>query len=324
MRQASEELKAQAMGQAKNRPAERLPSKEGISPSCVALPPQNWPTLIDFLAHRFPAIEREEWRARMLRGEVLDAEGKPLSPGCAYRAYSKIYYYRSMPAEDPIPFEEYLVYQDDYLVVADKPHFLPVVPSGRYLRETLLVRMKRKLGIETLSPIHRIDRETAGLVLFSVQPESRNHYQSLFRQRVVGKCYEAIASLRPGIAFPLTYRSRLEEGPSFMQMREVPGEPNAETRIELQEAKDGIARFHLYPVTGQKHQLRAHMAALGMPILNDRIYPMLLPEEREPVETARLYQAPLQLLAKSLSFSDPVTGKAHCFESRFRLKWQGG
>jgi tRNA pseudouridine32 synthase/23S rRNA pseudouridine746 synthase len=308
----------------KNQPAERLPSKNGVGPSCVALPAGNWPSLLDFLAQRFPAIARTEWETRMARGEVVDVHANPLSAQDAYCAHAKIYYYRSLPAEDRIPFEECLIYQDDNLVVVDKPHFLPVVPTGRYVQETLLVRMKHRLDIETLSPVHRIDRETAGLVLFCVRSEERNAYQQLFRQRAVEKCYEAIAPLRRDLAFPMTCRNRLEEGASFMQMHEVPGEPNAETTIELMETRDGLARFRLYPVTGQKHQLRVHMATLGMPILNDRIYPVLLPEEKTPEDMARQYSAPLQLLAKSLSFTDPVSGKAHFFQSRFALQWPVG
>jgi tRNA pseudouridine32 synthase / 23S rRNA pseudouridine746 synthase len=308
------------------KPASRLPSRDGVSPSCVALPAGEWPALLDFLDARFPAIGRAEWLARMVRGDVVDSEGRPLSPRDAYRSHAKVYYYRNLPAEESIPFEENLLYQDEHLVVADKPHFLPVVPTGRYVQETLLVRLKRKLGIETLSPIHRIDRETAGLVLFCIQPEMRNLYQGLFRQRAVEKCYAAIAPLRddpvfPLTDFPFTYRSRLEEGQAFMQMREVDGEPNAETRIELVATRAGIGYFHLYPVTGQKHQLRAQMAALGMPILNDRIYPLLLPEERNPEDLLRQYRTPLQLLAKSLSFIDPHSGKRHYFESRFALQW---
>lgn len=301
--------------------AARLPSKDGVSASCVALPAGPWRTLIDFLEHRFPAIARSEWVTRMANGDVVDVEGHPLSPHEACRAHARIYYYRTVPAEIPVPFEECLLYQDEQLVVVDKPHFLPVVPSGRYVQETLLVRLKRRLGIDSLSPVHRIDRETAGLVLFCIQPEMRNVYQGLFRQRTVEKCYAAIAPVRDDLELPLTYRSRLEEGPAFMQMREVPGEPNAETRIELQETRNDIGYFRLYPVTGRKHQLRAHMAALGMPILNDRIYPVLLPDERTPEEMNRQYSMPLQLLAKSLSFMDPVSGTRRSFESRLALQW---
>ena len=274
--------------------------------------------LIDFLVHRFPAVARNEWIARMSRGDVVSEQGVALSPDAPYRAYDKVYYYRSLRTEAAIPFEETVLYQDDYLVAVDKPHFLPVTPSGRYLQETLLVRLKRKLGIDTLAPMHRLDRETAGITLFTVQPSTRNLFQSLFRQRVVKKYYEAIAPLRRELVFPITYRSRIVESSSFMIMHEVAGEPNAETRIELLESDGRHAHYGLHPVTGQKHQLRVQMAALGMPILNDQIYPLHLPEQHGS-DMLEHFDKPLQLLAKSISFTDPVTGEQRCFESRYSL-----
>jgi tRNA pseudouridine32 synthase / 23S rRNA pseudouridine746 synthase len=292
------------------------PNKDGVGPSCVALPPGAWPTLADFLQHHFPKVTRAEWVARMLRGEVLDAAGAPLTPSAPYRPHAKIYYYRSVAAETRIPFEAAVLYQDDYLVVADKPHFLPVTPAGRYVQETLLVRLKRQLGIETLAPMHRIDRETAGLVLFSIQPHTRDCYQALFRERAVEKRYEAIAPWRADLSLPLVVRSRLAESVSFMQMEEVAGTPNAETAIDLLEVKGELARYVLRPATGQKHQLRAQMNALGIPIINDRIYPRLLPQAADGAED---YRQPLQLLAQSLEFVDPVNGQLRQFGSRLRL-----
>lgn len=292
------------------------PNRDGVGASCVALPAGSWPTLADFLQHRFPNIGGSVWVARMLRGEVLDAAGTPLAPNAPYRPHSKIYYYRSVAAESPIPFEAEVLYQDDHLVVADKPHFLPVTPAGCYVQQTLLVRLKRQLGIDTLAPIHRIDRETAGLVLFSVQPQTRDRYQALFRERAVSKRYEAIAPWRADLELPLVVRSRLVESAAFMQMAEVAGEPNAETAIELLEVKEGFARYALRPSTGQKHQLRAQMNALGIPIMSDRIYPQLLPQAADGAED---FSQPLQLLAQSLEFVDPVGGQLRRFESRLRL-----
>jgi len=289
------------------------PTKNGVSPSCVVLPEGAWSNIVDFLSQRFPRIPQTEWLARILRGDVLDAHGAAFTPDSAYQSHQRIYYYRDLPPEMPIPFDESVLYQDDWIVVADKPHFLPVIPSGRFLQETLLVRLKRKLGIDTLSPAHRIDQDTAGLVLFTIQPQTRNAYQSLFRERTVNKRYEAIAPLRPELALPMVVQNRVIEGPSFMQMRVTEGESNTETRIDLLEIHGRLARYALQPITGQKHQLRVQMATLGIPIVNDRIYPYLTPELAAG-ETPD-YSKPLQLLAKSISFTDPITGQPRQFES---------
>jgi tRNA pseudouridine32 synthase/23S rRNA pseudouridine746 synthase len=292
-------------------------SRNGVGPSSVALPPGPWPTVMAFLLEQFPAIPAAIWLSRMQEGAVLDAQGRTLSATSAYLPNSKIFYFRSLPPEPRIPFEETVLYQDDYLVAVDKPHFLPVTPAGRYLQETLLVRLKNSLGIDTLAPMHRIDRETAGLVLFTIQPPTRNIYQSLFRERSVTKEYEAIAPYRADLHLPTTYRSRLMESATFMKMEEVAGEPNAETAIDLLEIKDALARYRLAPVSGQKHQLRAHMAALGIPIINDRIYPELYPDEG----AAQDYSQPLKLLAKAISFIDPVSQQLHHFHSRQKLEF---
>jgi tRNA pseudouridine32 synthase/23S rRNA pseudouridine746 synthase len=298
----------------------QLPTKNGVSPSCIALPKGEWRTVTDFLIHQFPNIPESEWLARIARGDVLNEQGSAIVPDQLYQPYSKLYYYRSLPSELRIPFEESVLYQDDYLVVADKPHFLPVTPGGRYVQETLLVRLKQKLSIDTLTPMHRIDRETAGLVLFVIQPQTRDRYHALFRERQVTKHYEAIAPLQQDLTLPLTYQSRLIETESFMRMREVDGEPNAETNIELIETNGNLARYRLRPTTGQKHQLRVQMAALGMPILNDQIYPVHHPEFIENSENPQPdYSRPLQLLAKSLAFADPITGQLRQFESRRTL-----
>lgn len=293
-----------------------LPVRDGVGPSCVAMPSGPWPTVAAFLLDRFARIPAEVWQQRLGAGEVMDEHGRVVDAATPFQAGLKVYYYRQPPAEAPFPVDETVLFQDDWIVVADKPHFMPVTPSGRHLEQTLLVRLKRRLGLDTLAPVHRIDRDTAGLVLFSVKPETRGRYQAVFRDRQARKVYEAIAPLRTDLAWPYTRRSRLEEGESFMTMRETEGEPNAESVIELLEARGGLGRYRLQPLSGKRHQLRVHMAALGMPLLNDEIYPELKPE--------RLVldgQPPLQLLARSLAFIDPVTGQARQFESAYRLAW---
>lgn len=289
--------------------------REGVGASCVALPPGDWATVLDWLAQRFPMVSREAWIARMEAGRVVDGDGIPLRPDRPYARDLRVWYYRELAHEPAVPFEAEVLFRDDGLVVADKPHFLPVIPSGKYVQETLLVRLKRELGIETLVPVHRIDRGTAGLVMFAVQPSTRGAYQRLFEQRAVAKTYEAIVHWPPPAHLPQTlpavHRSRLL--PSFMRSDEVPGEPNSETGIELLAAAGAWAHLRLTPLTGRKHQLRAHCAALGVPIANDTIYPEFWPEGSDD------FARPMQLLAKTLAFTDPVTGVERRFTSKRTL-----
>ena len=293
-----------------------LPLREGVSASALACPNGPWYLVLDFLAERLPLVSREEWKRRMAAGEIFGEEGLALTASAPFRAQTRIYYYRQLAHEDPIPLQERIVFQDAHLLVADKPHFLPVTPKGRYVQQTLLTRLKRSTGLADLTPVHRLDRDTAGLCVFAVRAEDRDAYQRLFREREVEKVYEAIAPHQRHRQWPVRYRSRLEErSDAFMQMHEVPGVPNAETHITLLECLDGDwARYELRPLTGRKHQLRAQMNGLGLPLKNDRIYPMLLPEETVPD-----YSHPLQLLAKRLAFIDPLTGKQRVFESGLSL-----
>lgn len=249
----------------------------------------------------------------MEQGLVLDEHGLSITPGHSYQAHQRAYYYRAVAAEPRIPFEEAVLYQDAHLVVADKPHFLPVVPSGDYLAETLLLRLRQKLGLPNLVPIHRIDRDTAGLVLFSVQPTSRAAYSALFAERQVKKTYQAIAPWRSDLNFPLTRESRIVEAGHFMLQHEVSGQTNAITHIDVLEVQGAVARYVLSPVTGKRHQLRVHMAVLGIPIFGDGLYPTLTPEGQID------YQRPLQLLARSIEFTDPLSGQLRHFESGRRL-----
>ena len=230
----------------------------------------------------------------------------------------KVYYFREVPDEKPIPFEEQILHLDEHLLVADKPHFLPVMPAGEYVNETLLARLSKRVGNSNLVPIHRIDRLTAGLVLFSTNPESRGRYQALFRERKIEKRYEAICPALPGLEFPRCERLHMVDGEPFFLMKRGDGEPNSETRIEVLEKHGEHWRYALYPVTGRKHQLRLQMASLGAGICNDPFYPELLERGRRDQDD---YTNPLKLLARGLEFRDPLTGEPRCFESRLQLDW---
>lgn len=291
--------------------------RDGVGPSCVGLPAGPWPTVLDFFATRFPAIAPDEWARRMRGGEVVNETGQALLPEQAYTAHTRVYYYRSLPAEPVNPAQEAVLFEDEWLVVADKPHFLPVTPSGKYLQETLLIRLRRKLGLDALAPLHRIDRETAGLVVFVKQPATRARYDALFARNAIHKAYQAIAPAAMGLQFPITRRSRLVEAAHFMQMHEQADalEPNSETTVELLETQGAMARYRLYPRTGKRHQLRVHMAALGLPIVGDRIYPTLQPEGTDDRAN------PLRLLAEHIAFTDPLTGQPRLFASQQALSF---
>jgi len=291
----------------------RPPRIDGLSPSTLQLPPGPWATVLDCLCERFPAVSRTQWIDRMASGRVLAADGRPVDLHTPHRVGIDVHYYREVAHEPVIPFEEAIVYEDEHLLVADKPHFLPVTPAGGHVHETLLARLVRRTGNAGLVPLHRIDRETAGLVLFSTQPDSRARYQALFRERRIEKHYEALAPALPALAFPQVRCSHIAAGEPFFRMCETQGEANSETRIDVLARSTQQWRYALAPVTGRKHQLRVHMAALGAPITNDPLYPEL--HHREPGDFAR----PLQLLARQVSFVDPLDGTLRRFSSGLQL-----
>ena len=290
-------------------------NSEGVSSSRVYLPAgQSHACLLDFFVTTFPHIDASEWRSRFDEGLVFNQEGEALPASHAYIPNTHLLYFRRLAREPDLPFEEVILFQDEHILVADKPHFLPVTPSGLYLHQTLLNRLKKKTGIQNLSPMHRIDRDTAGLVIFSVNPPERAQYQNLFRDRAVKKVYEAIAPYSEELInkLPMTYQSRLEESEHFLQMQEVEGEANADTFIELLEVKKPWARYRLSPGSGKKHQLRCHLNSLGIPIRHDQIYPILTPYQEYDLD----FSKPLQLLAKEIYFKDPVTGQERSFSSQ--------
>ncbi len=289
---------------------------DGVKACIVALPAGPWPTVLAFLAARFPHVGEAGWRARMASASVRSEQGEAITPDTPYRSPWRLTYRREVASERPVPGQVRIVFQDEHLLVADKPHFLAVTPGGAHLHETLLTRLRRSTGQAELSPLHRLDRDTAGLVLFSLRRQDRAAYHRLFAERRVRKQYHAIAAYREALVQPVTRHSRIETSAHFMQMMEVPGSANAQTRISLHRRLGSLAEYRLEPLTGARHQLRVHMAALGAPILGDRLYPRLWRQEEDE---AAGFTAPLQLLARHIAFDDPVTGQARSFESSRQL-----
>jgi tRNA pseudouridine32 synthase/23S rRNA pseudouridine746 synthase len=270
-----------------------------------------FPTLVEFLVGRFPKISEQTWVERIATGKVLTEEGCPVTLATSYMPNRRLFYFREVEEEPVVPFQEQILFRNDYLIVACKPHFLPVTPGGLYVRETLTNRLKEKTKNPFLSPINRIDRGTAGLVLISVNKETRGMYQQMFMDGLVQKTYETVAD------FPYDseqtewmVENRIEQGEPWFRMKTCEGKINARSRIRLVETKGSRARFQLFPVTGKKHQLRIHLSGLGFPIINDRYYPTLLPEMPDD------FSRPLQLLSRKIEFLDPITGVEMSFESQ--------
>jgi tRNA pseudouridine32 synthase/23S rRNA pseudouridine746 synthase len=294
-------------------------TSRSASPSVVTLPSDGgFATVYEFMLFRFPRIAEPVWRERIESGKVHFDDGEPVGFDTPYRAHRRICYYREVPGEATIPFKEEVLFENENFIVADKPHFLPVHPAGKYVNETLITRLRTKYGCEELSSAHRIDRSTAGLVLCVKTAANRGLYQQLFMDGAVKKDYLAAGKLPPETGRTHWHvKARMQPREDhYFRMQIVPDGPlNSESLIDLIERRDGVGLFRLQPVTGKKHQLRVHLCAIGSGILNDPLYPDCLAEEPEPD-----FSRPMQLLAQRLEFTDPVTGEQMEFKSRRLLR----
>lgn len=287
-------------------------------PSVVTMPAAEppYPSIAEFLFKKFPNVSRSRWAERMLEGKVLDDRGRPITADTPYSPSKRIFYFRETDNEPVIPFAEHILFQNDEILVACKPHFLPVTPGGRYVEECLLNRLRTRTGIADLAPLHRLDRETAGIVIFSVNPNTRGRYHDLFMHGQVEKTYHALSEVsKPPRENHWTVENRIVRGEPRFKMKTVPGVVNARSRIQLLEVKGNRGLFSLQPVTGKTHQLRLHMSGLGFGIVNDRVYPDLQPEREDD------FDQPLQLLARRIRFHDPVADQRREFQSERELSW---
>ena len=295
----------------------QLPMREGVSASVVSVP-HGAPHLLDFLALRMPGVSRSEWAERLAQGLVLHGDGQTALPDESCQPGQRLYYYRHLADEPVLPFQAQVLFEDEHLLVVDKPHFIPVTPTGRYVQQSLLVQLKRQTRCADLVPLHRIDRETAGLVLFGKRLQDRDAYHALFRDHLIHKTYHAVAAHAPHLQLqlPLVYASRLVPGEPFFRTQEVHGPANSETRVALLHTNGQRALYALEPISGKRHQLRVHMNALGIPIDGDLFYPSVLRGPDAPED----FSQPLQLLAQSVRFTDPITGQTRKWASGLRLQ----
>lgn len=290
-----------------------LPRRHGLDAARLKTPAEGpWPTIRDHLVDRLPMVAPERIDQMFDEQRFFGRLG-PIALDTPFEPDTFIWFHRDLPEEVPVPFEIQVLHRDDDLLVVHKPHFLSTMPRGKHILETALMRLRRQLDLPDLSPAHRLDRVTAGLLMFVIRPERRGAYQTLFAKRLVHKEYEAIAPYDPALELPRTVRSRIVKERGIINAREEPGPPNAETRVELLEHRDGLGRYRLLPTTGRTHQLRLHMSGLGVPILGDSFYPVLTDT---PLDD---FRRPLQLLAKVLEFTDPISAAPRRFESPARL-----
>ncbi|MGV9663683.1 RluA family pseudouridine synthase [Nocardia niigatensis] len=291
-----------------------LPKRHGLDPARLRLPEDgDWATIRDHLVERLPRVRPERIDELLRTGGIVDLDG-PIALDTPYAPGGAVWFHRDLPEETEVPFPIGIVYRDDDILVADKPHFLSTIPRGQHILQTALVKLRRDLDLPDLVPAHRLDRVTAGLVLFIVNPAVRGAYQTMFHKRLVHKEYEALARFDPDLALPRTIISRIVKERQVLRAYETEGEPNAETLVELAEQRNELGRYRLRPRTGRTHQLRLHMNSLGIPILGDDFYPELTDK---PVDD---YTRPLQLLAATLEFTDPITGEPRRFDTARTLQ----
>lgn len=286
--------------------------------SRVWVPAGNWPTVLDFLVSQFAHIPMLEWQSRLALGLVSCTDqhqnSRVLSANDACPCLSHIEYFRQVAQEPTVPFEETIIFENEIIVVADKPHFLPVTPVGAFVENTLQSRLQKKLNTPNLQVVHRLDRETAGLVVLVKKPQHRDAYQALFRNQAIIKVYEAVADFRADLPYPYLHESCLANSGQFFLQTEINQTSNSATLIEvIKVLSQNKALYRLTPSTGKKHQLRVHMASLGMGIEGDQFYPIAKSQDLSD------FASPLQLLARSLCFTDPISQQNMAFTSQQTL-----
>lgn len=262
----------------------------------------------DWLRERLP--DHVDVADMLARACFVDEAGAVVHAEDPFVPHRFVWFHRDLRDEPEVTAAIHVVHRDERLVVVDKPAFLSSIPRGRHVMQSVVVRLRAELDLPELSPLHRLDRVTSGLLMLATEARWRGPYQTLFEHRAVHKTYWALAPLRDDLTFPVVVRNHIRKDRGSWQAVVVPDAPvNAETRIELASTVDGFGVYRLTPRTGRTHQLRVHMLGLGIPIVDDPLYPEVLEVDVDD------FSRPLQLLAGELAFTDPVDGSARTFRS---------
>ena len=265
-----------------------------------------------WLRHKLP--DRVDVDGLLAEKRFVGEDGRPVRDDDTYRPHTFVWFHRDLRDEVTVPGAIEVLHRDERLVVVDKPPFLATIPRGRHVAQSVVVLLRDELGLPELSPVHRLDRVTSGVLVLATERRWRGAYQGLFQRREVTKTYLAVAGHDPVLELPVVVRNHIRKVAGELQAEVIPDAPvNAETLVELQDVRDGRGVYRLTPRTGRTHQLRLHLAGLGVPIVGDPLYPEVLDVAVDDFST------PVQLLAHQLSFTDPVDGSPRTFTSRRAL-----
>lgn len=303
-------------------PRSPLPLRHGLSAAWVVTPhrdpagPAPWTSMGQWLRHHVDA--RVEVERLLADARFVYTDGAPVAEDDAYRPHVFVWFHRDLRDEPEVPGPLPVIHRDDRLVVVDKPAFLSSIPRGDHVVQSVVVRLRAELGLPELSTLHRLDRVTSGVLMLATEQRWRAPYQQLFEQGAVRKTYRALAAWRPDLELPLTVRNHIAKERGAWRAEVVPGAPvNAETLVEIESRDGDLAVYRLSPRTGRTHQLRLHLHGLGVPIVDDPLYPVVREVSVDD------FSRPLQLLASELAFTDPVDGTERLFASARRMPLLG-
>lgn len=319
------------MARKKSKQPPPLPPRDGLGASRARVPDGVSTSAFAFLSriiaeqrHRHPEDNDAAVRRRFAAGEVVLRDRTPLRPDSELSAGTDIFFYRRPAPETPVPYEIATVYEDENILIVDKPPFLATMPRAAHITETVTVRLRRATGNEELTPAHRLDRMTSGLLLLTKRREIRGAYQEMFARREVYRRYEAVAaydpSLQPGqwahhivkrhgeLASTILADEPPNSFTNFLGASPLSAAENQDLRQRYGLEGD-FARYALEPITGRTHQLRVQMLDNRVPILGDPVYPTPQPFGKED------FTAPMLLRCETIRFTDPITNTPHTHHS---------